>query len=133
MSICSVICEEIKLEEYRGVVTLHLFPAKVMKINKIIENPKPGTSYIGEESILVELDENPNVMSNWTVVNIKYYKYPEPKIIKYKILSEQKQITVNYHAVKIQLDGDLSAYIPKEWGKTPNQTLNRTHGGGTFS
>ena len=114
MSICSVICEEIKLEEYRGVVTFHLFPAKVMKINKIIENPKPGTSYIGEESILVELDENPNVMSNWTVVNIKYYKYPTPKVIKYEILSEQQQIIVNYHVVTVEIDGDLSAYIPQQ-------------------
>ena len=85
-----------------------------MKVNKIIENPKPGTSYIGEEGILVELDENPNVMANWTVVNIKYYKYPTLKTIKYKVLSEHKEITVNYHAVTVEIDGDLSAYIPQQ-------------------
>ena len=109
---CSAFCEEKKLEDYKGVVTFHLLPAKVMKVNKIIENPKPGTSYIGPEGLLVELEENPNVMANWTVVNIKYYKYPTPKIIKYEILSEQKEITVNYHAVKVETEGDLSAYIP---------------------
>jgi hypothetical protein len=85
-----------------------------MKVNKIIENPKPGISYIGEESILVELNENPEVMANWTVVKIKYYKYSEPKIIKYKIFSESKQITVNYHAVSVDLDGDLSSYIKEK-------------------
>ncbi len=113
-SALSANCDETTLKEYRGVVTAHLLPAKVMKINKIIENPKPGTSYIGEGGLLVELDENPNVMANWTVVNIKYYKYPEPKIIKYKIFSEQKEITVNYHAVTIELVGDLSAYIDEK-------------------
>lgn len=107
-------CNETDLKEFHGVVTAHLLPAKVMKVNKIIENPKPGTSYIGEESILVELNENPEVMANWTVVKIKYYKYSEPKIIKYKIFSESKQITVNYHAVSVELDGDLSSYIKEK-------------------
>lgn len=106
--------EQSKLQEYRGVVTFHIYPAKVMKINKIIKNPKPGTSYIGEEGILVELDENPKVMANWTIVNLKYYKYPEPKVIEYEIFSEQKKITVNYHAVEVEVDGDLSAYIPQQ-------------------
>jgi hypothetical protein len=105
--------EEITLHEYRGVITFHLIPAKVIRINKIIENPKPGTSYIGEKSILVDVDENPQVMANWTVVKIKYYKYQEPKIIKYKILSEQNEISVNYHAVSVLIDGDLSTYINK--------------------
>jgi hypothetical protein len=104
-------CTETALKEYHGVVTAHLLPAKVMKINKIIENPKPGTSYIGDEGILVELDKNPEVMANWSVVKIKYYKYPEPKTINYKIFSEPKQITVNYHAVSVELAGDLSPYI----------------------
>ncbi len=85
-----------------------------MKVNKIIENPKPGTSYIGDEGILVELDENPTVMANWTVVNIKYYKYPTPKTIMYEVLSDHKGIMVNYHAVMIDIDGDLSAYISDE-------------------
>ena len=112
--VCDAIGEESKLLEYKGVVTFHLFPAKVMKVNTIVENPKPGSSYIGEESILFELDHNPNVMANWSVVNIKYYKYPTPKIVKYEILSEQKQITVNYHAVEIKVEGDLSAYLQKK-------------------
>lgn len=112
--VCSALGEESKLQEYKGVVTFHLFPAKVMKVNKIIENPKPGTSYIGEEGILFELDHNPNVIANWTVVNIKYYKYPTPKIVMYEILSERKKITVDYHAVEVEVDGDLSAYIPKK-------------------
>jgi hypothetical protein len=106
--------EEIKIETYRGVVTFQLIPAKVLKINKIIANPPPGTSYIGKEGILVEVDDNPTVMANWTVVNLKYYKYPEPKIIKYELFSEQKQLTVKYHAVSVEIDGDLSAYIPKD-------------------
>jgi hypothetical protein len=106
--------EEKNLEDYRGVVTFQLIPAKVLQVNKIIEDPKPGTSYIGEDSILVEVDENPKVMANWTVVNIKYYKYPSPKIIKYKIFSEQKELTVNYHAVSVVIDGDLSKYIQEQ-------------------
>jgi len=114
MSAINVAGEETKVEAYRGVVTAQLLPAKVLKINKIIENPAPGTSYIGKEGILVEVDDNPNVMANWTVVNLKYYKYPEPKIIKYELFSEQKQLTVKYHAVSVEIDGDLSAYIPKD-------------------
>jgi hypothetical protein len=111
---CHAFGEEIKLQEYRGVVTLILYPAKVMKVNRIIENPEPGTSYIGEEGILVELDGNPDVMANWTVVHLKYYKYQTPKVIEYEIFSELRQITVNYHAVEVELDGDLSAYIPEK-------------------
>jgi len=30
---------------------------------------------IGEKSILADVDENPDVMANWTVARIKYYKY----------------------------------------------------------
>ncbi len=112
--VSSASSEEIKIKKFRGVVTLQLLPAKAIKINNIVENPKPGNSYIGKKSILVEVDENPNVMVNWSVVNIKYYKYPKPKIIKYEIFSEQKQLTVNYHAVSVKLDGDLSAYIKQE-------------------
>ncbi len=105
--------EEMHLDEYKGVVTFHLIPAKVIKINKIIENPKPGTSYISDDGILVDVEENPNVMANWTVVEIKYFKYHEPKIIKYNILSEQYEITVNHHAVSVAITGDLSRYIEK--------------------
>jgi len=53
-------------------------------------------------------------MAKWSVVNIKYFKYPEPKIIKYEIFSELKELTVNYHAVSVERDGDLSAYIKQE-------------------
>ncbi|MCP4259219.1 MAG: hypothetical protein GY774_17180 [Planctomycetes bacterium] len=91
-----------------------MLPAKVMKVNKIIENPKPGTSYISDEGILVEVKENPNVIANWTVVDIKYYRYQKPKVIKYEILTEQKEITVNYHAVSIVIDGDISQYTQEQ-------------------
>ena len=103
--------EEMLIQEFSGVVTFHLIPAKVIRINKIIEDPEPGTSYIGEEAILVEVEENPNVMANWTVVSIKYLRYHKPKTIKYEILSEQHEITINYHAVSVDIKGDLSSYI----------------------
>ena len=99
------------LEDYTGVVTFHLIPAKVIKINRIIENPDPGTSNISDEGILFDLEENPNVMANWTVLKIKYFQYHQPKTIKYKILSEDHEITVKYHAVSITVDGDLSKYL----------------------
>ena len=44
-------------------------------------------------------------------IRSKYYHYDKPKAIPYKILSEEKEITVNYHAVDLQVDGDLSSYI----------------------
>ncbi len=106
--------EEINTKEYRGVVTFQLIPANVLQVNKIIANPKPGTSYISDEGIVVEVDENLSVMANWTVVDIKYYEYKEPKTIEYVILSEQKEITVNYHAVSVAIDGDLSTYIQEQ-------------------
>jgi len=106
--------EQLKQQEFLGVVTLQLLPAKVMKINNIVEEPKPGTSYIGNEGILVEVDENPDVMANWTVVKVGYYKYPEPKIIRYQLFSQQQQVTVPYHAVSVEIDGDLSRYIQQE-------------------
>jgi len=102
--------EEMHLETYKGVVTYHLIPAKVIKINKIIENPTPGTSYIGDEGILLDVDENPNVMANWTVVEVRYYEYHQPKTIKYKIMSEQYEMTVKYHAVSVMIAGDMSSY-----------------------
>jgi hypothetical protein len=55
--------------------------------------------------------DNPNIIANWTVVDVQYYIYAEPKTINYEILSEQKQLNVNYHAVKVTIDGDLSQYI----------------------
>jgi len=107
-------CEEpMHLEDYTGVVTFHLIPAKVIKINKIIENPEPGTSNISDEGILFDLEENPNVMANWTVLKIKYFQYHQPKTIKYKILSEEHEIMVNYHAVSVTVAGDLSKYLEK--------------------
>jgi len=99
------------LLEYRGVVTMQLLPAKVLRVNKIIEDPGPGTSYIGKQSILVEVEKNSEVMANWTVVNLKYFRYPEPKTITYGIFEEQQELTVEYHAVSVEKDGDLSAYI----------------------
>ena len=102
---------ETDLKEFGGVVTYNFIPAKVMKVNEIIADPRPGTSYIGEKSILVEVDKNPDVMANWTIVGIKYYKYKSPKTITYKFMSEQHTLKVNYHAVNVEIDGDLSRYI----------------------
>jgi len=50
-------------------------------------------------------------MANWTVVKVKYYKYPEPKKIKYKIFSEEQEVTVKYRSVSLEIKGDLSSYI----------------------
>ena len=65
---------------------------------------------IGEKSILADVDENPDVMANWTVARIKYYKYIAPKTITCKFMSEEHTLTVNYHAVNVEIDGDLSGY-----------------------
>ncbi len=102
--------QETEYTDYKGVVTLYVIPGKFMRVNKIIENPKPGTSYIGEENLLVEFDNSFEVMSNWTVVTFKYSEYSTPKIIKYTIFDEEKEIIVKYHAVDIKAAGDLSAY-----------------------
>lgn len=104
-------CEEGGPVEYSGVVTYQLLPAKIIKINEIIENPEPGTSYIGDTGILLEVEENPEVMANWTVATVKYLEYEEPKIIRYEILSEEHEITVKYHTVSVEVTGDLSEYI----------------------
>ena len=105
---------EMDLHQFTGVVTLHLIPAKVIKINKIIESPDPGTSFIEEESILVEVKDNPDILANYTVVRTKYFEYHEPKTIKYEILSEQYAITVKYHAERFEIVGDLSQYIKEQ-------------------
>ena len=102
---------EKNLREHEGVVTLHILPAKLIQVNKIIENPQPGTSYIGDEGILVEIDENVEMIANWTVVKIRYYQYPEPKVILYKILSEEIKISVKYRAVDLKMIGDMSSYV----------------------
>ena len=107
----AALCDEGSPVEFSGVVTFQLLPANVIRINQIIEDPKPGTSYIGDTGILVEVDENPEVMANWTVVTIRYHEYKEPKIISYEILSEQHEITVKYRAVSVEVTGDLSDYI----------------------
>lgn len=104
--------EERALKEFRGVVTLHLLPARVMQINELIENPEPGTSYIGSDGILFDLDENPDVTANWSIVTVKYYQYEEPKPIRFSISADEDDlITVNYHAVDVVVEGDLSKYI----------------------
>ena len=103
--------EEHHVEEFTGVVTMQLLPAKVIRVNRIIEEPKPGTSVIGEEGMLVEVEENPQVMANWSVVRVRYREYPQPKKIAYEILSESYEISVSYHAVSVEVIGDLSAYI----------------------
>ena len=104
-------CDKNRQLEYTGVVTLQLLPAKVIKVNEIIEDPEPGTSYIGETGILLEVEENPEVMANWSVVTVKYLEFREPKTIRYEILAEQHEISVKYHAVSVEVTGDLSEYI----------------------
>jgi hypothetical protein len=106
--------EAARTKTFVGVVTYHVIPAKVIRINRIIEDPDPGTSYIGDESILVELNENVDVMANWTVVEIEYYEYPEPKTIHYEIFSERHSVELSHHACRIEVVGDLSTYIPQE-------------------
>lgn len=104
---------EPEILKFRGVVTYHLLPAKVMRVNEIVEDPKPGTSYIGDKGILVELDRNIDVRANWTVVDIEYYRYVEPKTITYELFGEVHKITVNYHAESVNIAGDISEYIEK--------------------
>lgn len=102
---------EPETDNFRGVVTYHLVPAKVMRVNKIVKDPEPGTSYIGDEGILVELDRDIDVRANWSVVELEYYEYEEPKTIHYELFEEEHEITVNYHALKVVTDGNLSEYI----------------------
>lgn len=104
-------CTKASPVEYTGVVTLQLLPAKVVRVNQIIEDPEPGTGYISETGILIEVDENPEVMANWTVVTVSYLEYRQPKIIKYEILDEQHEITVKYRAISVEVTGDLPDYI----------------------
>ena len=104
-------CDNSGPAEYSGVVTYQLLPAKVIKINEIVDNPEPGSSYIGENGIVLEVEENPDVMANWTVVTVRYLEYEEPKTVQYGILLEQHEITVNHHAVSVEITGDLSDYI----------------------
>lgn len=99
--------------EFQGVVTYHLLPAKVMQINRIVQDPQPGKSIIGEEAIMVEVEENPDVQANWTVVKVVYSRYPETKIITYELLGEQHQVTVENHAESLEIVGDLSPYLSR--------------------
>lgn len=105
---------EPEANNFRGVVTYHLVPAKVMRVNEIVKNPEPGTSYIGDEGILVKLDRDMDVRANSTVVEVEYYEYDEPKTVQYELLGEEHEITVNYHAVRVVVDGDISEYIQEQ-------------------
>lgn len=102
---------ELETNNFRGVVTYYLIPAKVMRVNEIVEDPEPGTSYIGDEGILVELDSDIDVRANWSVVEVEYYEYEKPKVIQYELFEEQHEVTVNHHAVRVSIDGDISEYI----------------------
>jgi len=104
-------CDKSSPVDFTGVVTLQLLPAKAIKISRIIEDPEPGTSYIGDKGILLEAKENPELTANWSVVKVKYLEYEEPKTIRYEILAERHEITVKYHAVSVEVIGDLSGYI----------------------
>lgn len=98
---------------FRGVVTYYLIPAKVMRVNRIVTNPEPGSSYIGDDSILVAMDENMDVRANWTVVDVEYRQYPEPRVIEYELFSEKHRIEVKYQSVQIDIKGNISEYIPQ--------------------
>lgn len=98
---------------FRGVVTLHLIPAGVMRVNRIVEDPEPGSSYIGDDSILVEIGEDLDVTSNSTVVDVEFREYPEPKVIDYEVFGDAYQVEVEYRALDVQVDGDISQYIPE--------------------
>ena len=110
VSSASVFSEEFKFIEFRGVITLHNIPAKIIKVNEIDPNPLAGKSIISENSLLIEFDKDLQIMSNWSIVKFKYKKYDEPKIIKYELFGEEKEITIKYQAVDIKLDGDLSQF-----------------------
>lgn len=103
--------EEPGESSFRGVVTYYLIPAKVMRVNEFVKDPEPGASYIGDEGILVQLDEDVDVRANWTVVEVEYYEYEEPKTVQYELLGDEHEITVKYHAVSVVVDGDISEYM----------------------
>lgn len=42
VSLSASYSEEMHIKEFSGVVTLHMITAKVIKFNKIIENPEPA-------------------------------------------------------------------------------------------
>jgi len=96
---------------FRGVVTYHLIPAKVMRVNEIVEDPEPGTSYIGDKSITVTFDDEVDVQANFTVVDVEYHEYDRPRTISYELLGEEYQVTVDYYAESVVVDGDISQYI----------------------
>ena len=98
---------------YEGVVTMTNIPAKVIQINELIEDPEPGKSYIGEKKMIFEVDEMPEVVTNWTILKVEYIKYPQPKTIKYTILSNEQELKVENKVVSLSIVGDLSTYINK--------------------
>lgn len=108
---CNAKQEDTKI--YEGVVTATIIPAKVIQINELIKNPAPGKSYIGSNKIICEVDKMPKVMANWTIVKVQYIKYPKPKKITYKLLSEEKEIEVQNKVLSLTITGDLSKYISK--------------------
>jgi len=102
---------EPEVKNFRGVVTYYLIPAKVMQVKAIVKDPEPGTSHIGDEGIVVEVERNLDVRANWTVVDIEYYEYEEPKTINYKLIDKDRKVTVKYRAESVVIDGDISEYI----------------------
>ena len=102
---------EPEVKKLRGVVTYHLIPAKIMRVNEIVKNPEPGTSYIGSDGILIEYEGNLDVMANWSVVDVEFFRYERPKTIRYNLFGEQHEVDVDYHAKSVVVDGDVSQYI----------------------
>ena len=100
-----------ELQEFIGVVPLRLKPAPVVRVNEIVPDPAPGSSYIGKESVLVQVPGNPDLQANWAVVEIEYTRYPEPKTIRYRIGSEEQEITVRHRAEELRVTGNLKDHL----------------------
>lgn len=98
-------------ENFRGVVTYHLIPANVMRVNEIVEDPEPGASHIGDKGILLEIEGDLDPRANWTVVEVEYLEYPEPKTIQYELFEEEHEIKVNFRALNVAVEGNISEYI----------------------
>lgn len=98
-------------DRFKGVVTYHLIPAKMMRVNEIVEDPQPGSSYIGDKGMLFEIDQNMDLRANWTIVQVQYHEYQEPKTIQYELFGEKHEVAVHYRAINVIVDGNISDYI----------------------
>jgi hypothetical protein len=92
------------IKKFRGVVTLYITPAKVIRINKFVKEPKPGKSCISDEGLLFEMvDDLPEMQCNWTMAEVSYYQYSKPKAIKYMFGDRESRIIVKNRAVSLKI------------------------------